>query len=62
MPDLTMFQTLISSYSKSAKGAHTSKFVKRLEEIPKVAVHSTSSRLFVLRLAENDLIGQFTGL
>jgi hypothetical protein len=61
-PDLAAFQTLISSYTKSAKGAQTSRFVKRIEEIPKVAVHTTSSRPFALRLAENGLIGQFTGL
>jgi hypothetical protein len=61
-PDLAVFQTLISSYSKSAKGAPTSRFVKRLEAIPKVSVHSPSSRPFSLRLAENSLIGKFTGL
>jgi hypothetical protein len=35
-PDLAVFQALISSYSKSAKGAPLSRFVKRLDVIPKV--------------------------
>jgi hypothetical protein len=61
-PDLEAFQTLITSYKKATKDVQPSRFVKRLEEIPKVAVHSSSARPFALRLAENGLIGQFTGL
>jgi hypothetical protein len=60
--DLVVFQALLSSYTKSTKGNPQSRFVKKLDEIPKVSVHSPSSRSFSLRLAENGLIGQFMGL
>jgi hypothetical protein len=57
-----MFQALISSYSKASKESPLSWFIKRLEAIPKVYVHSPSSRPFSLCLIENGLIGKFTRL
>jgi hypothetical protein len=62
-------QPPISSHSRPssppiqnlAKGP-PSHFVKKLDEIPKVPVHPSSSRLFSLRLVENGLIDQFMGL
>jgi len=60
--DLVAFQTLLFSYSKEAKGKPHSRFVKKLDEILKVSLHSPSSKMFTLKLAKNGLIGKFIGI
>jgi hypothetical protein len=47
---------------KSTKGNPKSRFVKKIDEILKVSVHSPSSRSFTLRVTENGLILKFMGL
>jgi hypothetical protein len=41
---------------------HQSKFVKKLDEIPKVDILPSTSRKKALDLADKGLIGQFTGI
>jgi len=47
---------------KSTKGNPKSRFVKKIDEILKVSVHSPSSQSFTLRVTENGLILKFMGL
>jgi hypothetical protein len=39
-----------------------SKFVKKMDDIPKVQVHADSSRPLVLKIVEHGLVGQFMGI
>jgi hypothetical protein len=52
-PDIEAFQNLISSYKKATNQA-PSCFIKKLDDISKVSVHSTSSLPFMIRLAEKQ--------
>jgi len=56
--NLQAFQALISSYEKAHKAA-PSRFVKKLGEIPKVVVHSSSAGPLAIKLAYKGLIGKF---
>ena len=61
-PHLDDFDRLISSYNKRSGKAETLKFVKRLEDVPEVALPPEETIQVALSLADRALIGQFTGL
>ena len=61
-PHLDDFDRLISSYNKRSGKAETPKFVKRLEDVPEVALPPKETIRVVLSLADRALIDQFTGL
>jgi hypothetical protein len=60
-PDIKAFHSLILSYKKMTKQA-PSRFVKNIDDIPKVPIHPTSARPFAICMAEKKLIGKFIGI
>jgi len=59
--DARAFQAMVASSMKSTKTQPT-QFVKKLAEIPKVTLPTTSARRKALTLADRGLIGQFIGI
>jgi hypothetical protein len=59
--DIEAFCALTGLALKSIK-VPPSKFVKKIDEIPKVPVHASSSKNVAVCFATNGLIGQFTGI
>jgi hypothetical protein len=59
--DLLDFKNLISSYDKSLKSA-PSRFIKKVDAIPKVVVHPSLAQPLALILEKNMLIGYSTNL
>ena len=63
-PDLRLvdFDRLISSHIRKSGHSEPPKFVKRLEDVPEVALPPEETIRVALSLADRALIGQFTGL
>lgn len=62
METLEAFKALIRGAGPKAKRSLPSKFVKKQEEIPSLALSPEQPCITALHLAENTLIGKFTGL
>ncbi len=56
------FASLISAMGPAKNQPSVTKFVKRLEDIPKISLPLALPRKATLSLAERGLVGQFTGL
>ena len=56
------FDRLISSHAKRSGTRELPKFVKRIEDVPEVALPPEEMIQVALSLADRALIGQFTGL
>ena len=63
-PDLhsEAFNWIISSQNKRSGKGNPLKFIKRLEDVPEVALPLEETMWVALSLADRALIGQFTGL
>jgi hypothetical protein len=61
-PEVAAFKALVSASGKRPVSGPQLKFVKKLDSIPKVALPEEEICRSALNLAENGLIGQFTGL
>ena len=63
-PDLRSdaFDKLIASHNRTSGKGAPSKFVKRIEDVPEVALPPEETIQVALSLANRALIGQFTGL
>ena len=59
---LDEFDRLISSYNKRSGKAEPSKFFKRIEDVPEVALPPEETIQVPLSLVDRALIGQFMGL
>jgi hypothetical protein len=59
---LEAFKTLVRSAGPKSKPSLSSKFVKKMEEIPSLELDPEEPCKLALLLAENALIGKFTGL
>ena len=59
---LEAFKALVRSAGPKAKPSLSSKFVKKMEEIPSLELSPEEPCDLALLLAENALIGKFTGL
>jgi hypothetical protein len=59
---LEAFKTLVRSAGPKSKPSLSSKFVKKMEEIPSLELSPEDPCKLALLLAENALIGKFTGL
>ena len=62
LSEVLAFQKLVAASSKRHTSYSQQKFVKKLDNIPMVALHVEESCRFALNLAERGLIGKFTGL
>ena len=60
--DEDAFRRLISSGGKRKAPLSVPKFIKKLEEIPKIALPEIQSVKIALALSERGLVGQFMGL
>ena len=56
------FEQLITSQSHRSGKGEPPKFVKRIEDVPEVALPPEETIWVALSLADRALIGQFTGL
>jgi hypothetical protein len=54
--DIVAFKYLIASYTKSVNVIPPSQFIKKIDDIPKVPVHSSYSHPFSPQLDENGFI------
>jgi hypothetical protein len=59
---LESFKALVRAERPNSKPSISSKFVKKMEEIPSVELSPEEPCNLALLLAENALIGKFTGL
>ena len=59
---LEAFKALVRSAGPKFKPSLSSKFVKKMEEIPSLELSPEEPCNIALQLAENALIGKFTGL
>ena len=59
---LDAFDRLISSHNRRSGKGEPPKFVKRLEDVPEVTLPPEETIRVALSLADQALIGQFTGL
>jgi hypothetical protein len=59
---LEAFKNLVRSAGPKSKPSLSSKFVKKMEEIPSLELSPEAPCEFALLLAENTLIGKFMGL
>lgn len=62
LADLEAFKKLVNTCGKRPATEQQQKFVKRLTNIPTIALPSEDPCRSALNLAERGLIGQFTGL
>jgi len=62
LPEIEAFTRLNSTIGKKATRKELPKFVKKLEDIPKVALPQEYITRVALSLVDQALIGQFTGL
>ena len=58
----TAFERLIATQNKRSRRGEPPKFVKRIEDVPEVALPPEETIRVALSLANRALIGQFTGL
>ena len=56
------FDRLISNHTKRSGKKELPKFVKRIEDVPEVALPPEETIWVALSLEDRTLIGQFTGL
>ena len=56
------FDRLITNHAKSSGKKELPKFVKRIEDVPEVALPPEETIRVALSLVDRALIGQFTGL
>lgn len=61
-PYIATFRRLVVAIGKKHETTGKSKFMKKIEEIPTVALSAARSCRTTLNLLERGLIGQFTGL
>jgi len=59
--DALAFHEIVAAYVKALK-AQPTKFVKKLDEMPKVSLSPSSSKRKALALADRGLIVQFMGI
>ena len=59
---LDAFEKLILSHSNKFVKGSPPKFIKRIEDVPKVSLPPEDTIRVALSLADRALIGQFTGL
>ena len=59
---LDAFDRLIAFHNRRSGKGDSPKFVKRIEDVPKVALPSKETIWVILSLADRALIRQFTGL
>ena len=59
---LNAFDRLIANHNKRSGKGDPPKFVKRIEDVPEVALPPEETIQVALSLADRALIGQFTGL
>ena len=62
LSDEDAFRRLIASGGKRKASHVVPKFIKKLEEIPEIALPETQSVKIALALSERGLVGQFMGL
>ena len=60
--ELDAFRRLVASGGKRKTPFTVPKFIKKLEEIPEIALPETTSVKIALALSERGLVGQFMGL
>jgi len=60
--DIHAFEALVQASKPRAASLPSSKFVKKIDEIPSVELSSSEPCRIAVQLAENALIGKFTGL
>ena len=60
--ELAAFRRLVASGGKRKITSSVPKFIKKLEEIPEIALLETTSVKIALALSERGLVGQFMGL
>jgi hypothetical protein len=59
---MVVFRKLVASGGKRKLSAPVPKFIKKLDEIPEIALPETQSVKIALALSERGLVGQFMGL
>jgi hypothetical protein len=62
LSDADAFRKLVGSSRKRSGPLQVPKFIKKLEEIPEIALLETQPVKIALALAERGLVGQFMGL
>jgi len=55
-PDINTFKTLVASTQKVQSNPQ-SKFVKKMDDIPKVQVHADSSLPLALKIMDHGMVG-----
>ena len=60
--EMDAFRRLVASGGKRKAPFSVSKFIKKLEEIPEIALPKTTSVKIALALSKRGLVGQFMGI
>ena len=60
--EVDAFRRLVASGGKRKVPLSVPKFIKKLDEIPEIALPKTQSVKIALALSERGLVGQFMGL